>query len=111
VECKTILDLKKSSLCKKFCLQLQPKGLRPPRLYRLLKEKVPLTLIKDTIGALATCLIIWQFRNSLHPMRNSADIIQMLDSLQAGPQDIITSVDVVSLFTEMPVREALILLA
>jgi hypothetical protein len=31
--------------------------------------------------------------------------------LQASPQDIIASVDMVSLFTRMPVREALILLA
>jgi hypothetical protein len=48
--------------------------------------------------------------DSPHHVRNSMDFIHTIRTLRAGPWDILVSFDVVSLFTMVPLEEALRLL-
>jgi hypothetical protein len=120
VERKTTL-LHKKSLPKEVIQQLQPQGFRPPRLYglpKIHKEGVPLQPIVSTIRAptyrLAqhlAGLLGARIGDSPHHVRNSMEFIDMICTLLAGPQDILFSFDVISLFTMVPIEEALRLLS
>jgi hypothetical protein len=43
--------------------------------------------------------------NSLHHVKNSTDFVITLDSLYVSPHDVMVIVDVVSLLTEVPIKE------
>jgi hypothetical protein len=49
--------------------------------------------------------------DSANHMRNSMEFIHTVTTLSAGPQDILISFDAVSLFTKVPIGEALCLLS
>jgi hypothetical protein len=49
--------------------------------------------------------------DSTHHLRNSVEFIDTIHTLRAGPRDIFVSFDVVSLFTMVPIEEALHLLS
>lgn len=49
--------------------------------------------------------------NSPHHVKNSTDFGHTLGSLRTGPQDIMVSFDVVSLFTRVLIRETMSLLS
>jgi hypothetical protein len=53
-------------------------------------------------------LSYWQLST---PRNNSTDFVRTVGSLRAGPQDITASLDVVSLFTRVPIRETMSLLS
>jgi hypothetical protein len=46
----------------------------------------------------------------MHQVRNSSEFIKTFGSLQLGPQDLMVSFDVISLFTKVPIDESLDLL-
>jgi hypothetical protein len=113
VERKTNLLLKESSLPEEVIQQLRPHGSRPPRLYGLPKihdEGVPLRHIVSTIGApiyrLAqqlAGLLEAHIGDFPHHVRNSMDFVDIIHTLRTGPQDILVSFDVVSLFNMVPI--------
>jgi hypothetical protein len=121
VEHKTTLLLKKSSLPEEVIQQLRPQGSRPPRLYghpNIHKEGVPLWPIVSIVGAPTyrltqhlAGLLGAHIGDSPHHVRNSMEFIDTIRTLRAAPQDILVSVDVVSLFTMVPSEEALRLLS
>jgi hypothetical protein len=59
------------------------------------------------------CLNAWwdssvlAWGNSVHHVKNSTDFVHVLVSLRARPKDISVGLDVMSLFTKLPIREAL----
>jgi hypothetical protein len=118
VERKTNLLLRKSSFSE-VIQKLWPQGCRPPRLYglpKIHKNGVPLRSIVSTIGAptyrlaqpLAVCL---ELGDSPHHVRNSMDFIDTIRTLRTGPRDILVSFHIVSVFTMVPIGEALRLLS
>jgi hypothetical protein len=120
VERKIVLLLKNSSFSEKVSQQLRPQGSRPPRLYglpKVHKQGVPLRPIVNTIGAphysLAKHLVGLlgsHIVSSPHHVKNSTEFVHTLGSLRIGPQDIMVSSDVMSLFTRVPIRETMSLL-
>jgi hypothetical protein len=56
-------------------------------------------------------LLLSHIGSSPHHVRNSAEFVHTLGSLRVGPQDIMFSFDVVSLFTRVPIRETKSLLS
>jgi hypothetical protein len=121
MERRTTLLLKKSSFPEEVIQQLLPQGSRHPRLYglpKIHKEGAPLRSIVSTIGAPPYCLAqhlakqLGEYvRNSPRHVKNSMEFINIIKSLRAGPEDILVSFDVVSLFTMVPIVEALCLLS
>jgi len=102
IERKTTLLLKKSSLTEYICKQLRPAGSSPPRVYglpKIHKEGAPLRPIVNNIGA-PTYLLSKHLTgplnqltgNSAHHVKNS--FIQILESLQVQPEDLMVSFDV-----------------
>ena len=120
IERKTTLLLKKASLTEEIRRRLSPAGSRPPRLYglpKIHKDGVPLRPIVSNIGAptyqLAKHLsgLLNQLTGrTAHHVKNSFHFIEILESLQIKPGDLMVSFDVVSLFTKVPVEESLTLL-
>jgi hypothetical protein len=120
VKRKTILLLKKSSLAEEVCKRLCPAGSRPPRLYglpKIHKEGVPLRPIVSKIGACSYQLTKFLagilsplVGCSIHNMKNSIEFVHTLSTLRVGPEDLMVSFDVVSLFTRLPIVESLNLL-
>ncbi|XP_021934007.1 uncharacterized protein LOC110836758 isoform X2 [Zootermopsis nevadensis] len=100
--------------------QLSPHGSRPPRLYglpKIHKEGAPLRPIVSTIGAptyrsaqYLAGLLGRLVGHSPRHVKNSTEFINTIKSLHVGPGDIMVGFDVVSLFTMVPVGEALRLL-
>jgi hypothetical protein len=121
VERRTTLLLKKSSLPEEVMQQLRPQGSKPPVLYglpKIHKEDAPLRPIVSTIGAPTYRLAQYLAErlgeyvgNSPRHVKNSMEFINTIKSLRAGPEDILVSFDVVSLFTMVPIVEALRLLS
>jgi hypothetical protein len=121
VERKTVLLLKKSSFSEEVSEQLRSQGSRHPSLYGLLKihkQGVLLRPIVTTIGGptyrLAKHLdgLLGSHIGSFpHHVRNSTEFVHTLGSLHVGPQDIMITFDVVSLFTRVPLKETMSLLS
>jgi hypothetical protein len=118
VEKKTALI--KTSLPQDVAEQLRPHGSRPSRLYglpKIHKDGIPLRPIVSTIGSPTYCLAkhLACLRDSHldltpHRVKNSEDFAQTLDTLRVGTKDILVSLDVISLFTRVPLNDALDLL-
>jgi hypothetical protein len=121
MERRTTLFLKKSSFPEEVIQQLLPQGSRHPRVYglpKIHKEGAPLRSIVSTIGAPAYRLAQYlakqlgeYVKNSPRHVKSSMEFINIIKSLRAGPEDILVSFDVVSLFTMVPIVEALRLLS
>jgi hypothetical protein len=120
VERKTRLLLKKSSLPEEVWKRPCPTGSRTPRLYglpKIHKQGVPLRPIVSNIGApmyhlakhLAGLLNLLIGHSEYH-VKNSIEFIHVLQTLHVGPDDIMVSFDVASLFTNVPILESLALL-
>jgi hypothetical protein len=116
VERKTTRLFKKSSLPEQVIQRLWPQGSRPPRLYGLPKihnEGALLRSIVSTTSAPTYRLAQYLAKklgecmgNSPRHVKNSMEFIN-IKSLRAGPEDILVSFDVVSLFTMVPPQPAL----
>jgi hypothetical protein len=113
IERKTDL-LKKSPLAEEVCQQLQPQIFTPPRLYGLLKIRkpdVPLRRIVNTVDSL-TCRLVQHLAGLLichtdhlpHHVKNWIEFVHVLGSFRADTHDIVASLDIVSLFTKMPIN-------
>jgi hypothetical protein len=93
---------------------------RPSRLYglpKIHKDGVPLKPIVSTIGSptygLAkhlAGLLGSHLGLTSHHVKNSEDFAQTLDTLHVGSKDILVNFDVISLFTRVPLNDALDLL-
>jgi hypothetical protein len=119
-ERKTNLLLKASTLPEETCKQLHPTGSRPPRMYglpKIHKEGVPLKPIVNNIGAptyslskFLAGLLRPLTSSTAHHVKNSIDFIQIIQTISLQPDDIIVSLDMVSLFTDVLVTDYLKLL-
>jgi hypothetical protein len=120
-ERKTSLLLKRSTLTEDIRKQLRPSGSRPPRFYglpKIHKEGVPLRPIVSNIGAptyqlskYLAGLLTQLTGDSPHHIKNSTHFIQILNSIQIQPTDMMVSFDVVSLFTNVPIEDSIQLLS
>ena len=116
----TLLLKKKSSFTEETRRQLSTTSSRPPRLHglpKIHKEGVPLRPIVSNIGAPTyqlpkhlAGLLNQLIGKSVHHVKNSFHFIDILQSLQIKPGDLMVSFDIVSLFTKVLVEETLILL-
>jgi hypothetical protein len=120
IELKTVLLLKKSSFPEEVCQQVRLQGSRSPRLYglpKIHKPGVPLSPTISTIGSPTYCLAQHLARlpsghtgHSPHHIKYSIEFVQVLSSLQVDTHYIMVSLDIVSLFTKVPIRETMDLL-
>ncbi|XP_069673690.1 uncharacterized protein [Periplaneta americana] len=136
VERRTNQLIKKSSLRAESKRLVSPSGSIPPRLYglpKIHKPEVPLRPIVDAIGSPTYCLARY-LTNLLQPLvggcvhhvknstqfvqildnikvKNSTQFVQILDNMKVKPSDLLVSFDVVSLFTRVPLSEAMLLLS
>ncbi|KAG8238076.1 hypothetical protein J437_LFUL017917 [Ladona fulva] len=116
----TISLIKLAEIPAETTKNLRPQAAAPPRLYglpKIHKAGVPLRPIVSAIGSptynLAKYLtkILSPFvGNREHHIENSASFVKILNSIHLDPEDIMVSLDVVSLFTKVPLRETLELL-
>ncbi len=108
---------KEGSMTKECRLKLTPKASVPPQLYglpKIHKVGVPLRPIVSTIGSPTYYLAKW-LTKLLSPLvggtssnvKNSVHFVQMIRELTFDKNDWMVSFDVVSLFTRVPVDEAL----
>jgi hypothetical protein len=121
IERTTTRLLKRCPITEETRRQLAPSGSKPPRLYglpKIHKEGVPLRPIVSNIGAPTyklskhlSGLLNPLIGKSVHNVKNSFHFIEILKSLQTKPGDLMVSFDVVSLFTKVPVEEAITLLS
>ncbi|KAJ4430702.1 hypothetical protein ANN_19293 [Periplaneta americana] len=121
VERRTNQLIKKSSLRTESKRLVSPSGSIPPRLYglpKIHKPEVPLRPIVDAIGS-PTYRLARYLTNLLQPLvggcvhhvKNSTQSVQILDNIKVKPSDLLVSFDVVSLFTRVPLSEAMLLLS
>lgn len=111
VECKLNLLLKSTDWPDQIQTQLKPKSSRPPRMYGLLKvhkQRIPLLLIGSTIGT--PTFDIAKYLAGLHkPMEGGSEchikpsvmFVEFIDSVHIAPNDILVSLDIVSLYTRV----------
>ena len=96
--------------------RLRPSGSQPPRIYGLLKiykPEVPLRPIVSCIGAPSyklsryiTSLISPLAGKTDSHVRNSKNFVEMMSGLSVEEDEILVSFDVSSLFTNVPIHEA-----
>ncbi|XP_046388240.1 uncharacterized protein LOC124157496 [Ischnura elegans] len=101
-------------------LNLIPQAPIPPRLYglpKVHKEGVPLRPIVSAIGSQTynlarhlTSLLFPFVGQCNHHVKNSAEFVRTLKTIQIEGQDMLVSLDVVSLFTGVPISDTLKLL-
>ncbi|XP_046406220.1 uncharacterized protein LOC124171127 [Ischnura elegans] len=114
---RTVELIKKSNIPEEFSRNLRPPAPAPPRMYGLLKihkDGIPLRPIVSDIGSptynLArhlTGILAPHVGNCGHHVKNSADFVKILEGIYLNPSGIMISLDVVSLFTRVPLHEAL----
>jgi len=119
-EHKTTRLLKKSTLSEDVYKELNPSGSRPPRLYglpKIHKGGVPMRPIISNIGAPTYKLAKYLpgllkplIGTTMHHVKNSVQFIQILQTIQIEPHDLLVSFDIVSLFTNVPIGDSLLLL-
>jgi hypothetical protein len=114
---QTILSKHKTALPTELKRKLTPYYSKPPHLYglpKVHKPDIPLRPIVSSIGS--PCYALAGFLHKiLSPLagksesfvKNSAHFVQLLKSVNLQPPDTLVSFDVVSLFTNVPVDEAL----
>jgi hypothetical protein len=116
-ERKTTFLLKKSSLPEEVVQQLQSQGSRPPRLYGIpkiyMERKGPSAAHREhhRLAQHLAGLLGAHIAGFPHHVRNSMEFINTINTLRAGPRDILVSFDAVSLFIMVPIEEALRLLS
>jgi hypothetical protein len=110
---KRLFCLRGIHLRRRFCRQLRHARTRPPRLYgfpKIHKEGVPLSSIVSNIGVPNYKLskypaglpspLVGRCR---HHLTSSIEFVHTLDSLRFGPEDLMASFAVSSLFTRVPI--------
>ncbi|XP_046398161.1 uncharacterized protein LOC124164967 [Ischnura elegans] len=117
---KTISLIKKSSLAPEEAKNLQPDAPAPPRLYglpKIHKKGVPLRPIVSSIASPTYNLakyLTWLLSPYVglgeHHVKNSAEFVNILDDIKVKDTDILVSLDVVSLFTRVPLVDTIELL-
>lgn len=120
IENRTRTLLKRSELPTDIVKSLIPRSSVPPRLYglpKIHKTDVPLRPIVSAIGSptytLAkhlTTLLQPVVGTCEHHVKNSTEFVKNIHNIKLDPQDILVSFDVVSLFTRVPLKDALQLL-
>ena len=111
------LAIKYSSSVSSLCHKLIESSPITPRIYglpKIYKEGAPLRPIVNTIGG-PTYLLVKFMALKLKPlvsrtesfMKESASFIKELKDIRLDPEDILISFDVVSLYTCIPIKEAL----
>ena len=101
----------------KLCDFLTPRYSSPPQMYglpKVHKEGTPMRPIVSTIGSPTYRLAKELARiltplvgNSMHSVKNSKSFVERIRNIETLPQDHLVSFDVTSLFTQVPVDEAL----
>jgi hypothetical protein len=123
LEKKTKALITKTSLSPELMKQLIPpeKSSRVPKFYgspKIHKEGIPLRPIVDAAGSCthktaryAAKLIQPIPEKAKSYVKNSTHFIELIHEITIEPEDILVSFDVVSLYTKVPVQEALDILA
>jgi len=112
-----VLTIKSSSSISSFSHKLIESGPITPRIYGFLKihkEGVPLRPIVNTIGGL-TYLLAKYLASNLNPLvgltesfvKDSSSFVNELRDVNFDPRNILVSFDVDSLYTNIPIKEAL----
>ena len=101
----------------KMCDFLTPRYSSPPQMYglpKIHKEDIPMRPIVSTTGSPTYRLAKELARiltplagNSTHVVRNSKSFVDRIRNVETLPQDRLVSFDVTSLFTQVPVDEAI----
>ncbi|XP_071441632.1 uncharacterized protein [Hetaerina americana] len=117
---RTVELIKKSNIPTEISRNLRPQAPAPPRMYglpKIHKTGIPLRPIVSAIGSptynlakYLTGVLAPHVGNCSHHVKNSADFINTLRGIHLNPSDIMISLDVVSLFTRVPLQETLSLL-
>lgn len=120
VERKTTNLINRSGLPKDTKKKLISYGSVPPRMYgvpKIHKAEVPLRPIINTIGGPTYALakfLTGQLQPLVgkcpHHISNSSEFVKILRNITVAPSDLLVSFDVVSLFTRVPVNDAMNLL-
>ncbi|KAG8226743.1 hypothetical protein J437_LFUL004394 [Ladona fulva] len=111
---KTVPLIKKAGLPAETERNLRPPAEAPPRLYglpKIHKDGIPLRPIVSAINSptynlakYLTGLLSPHVGKCEHHIRNSSHLISILDKIHLDPSDIMVSLDVVSLFTKVPLK-------
>ena len=117
---KTITLLNESGLPIETKKNLRPQAPAPPRLYglpKVHKEGTPLRPIVSAIGSptynlakYLTGILSPYVGLCAHHIKNSSEFVQTLSGIQLENTDLLVSLDVVSLFTRVPLADTLRLL-
>ncbi|XP_071452179.1 uncharacterized protein [Hetaerina americana] len=117
---KTSELLKKAEIPAEITKHLRPQAPAPPRLYGLPKNHKTGAPLRPIVSAISspTYNLAKHLTSVLSPhvgccenhLRNSADFVKILDEIRLEERDILVSLDVVSLFTRVPLTDTLRLL-